>query len=271
DEVRHLKYLQTLDFYSNINNDRMSIELGTAICDLQYLKYLQVGAYGLISIPDELVKLGSHLVTLDLNSNCLTEIPDILTPENFPALRALNLSTNRRISYLIDLRRASEYEYRGGIGLHLNTNKDASALKRLLLWENLEELGLSFNFIEGSIPDFKVGEEGVRAWSDEDVRNWGGDTIKFLAVNKIPRILPNAYRIKLNLNFFTGDLPDWLLYHPRLLDMDPQGLIFNQQENGRNSKGELVHFDNEPANFDYYFAAFPKMISKYSYDDIYED
>ncbi|MCF0176739.1 MAG: hypothetical protein HUJ94_07865 [Bacteroidales bacterium] len=271
DEIRHLKYLQTLDFYSNINYDRKSISLGTAICDLQYLKYLEIGAYGLVDLPAELVKLGSHLVTLNINSNCFSSVPDILTPQNFPALKSLNLATNRRISSLVDLRRASEYAYRGGIGLHINTEKDDRDLRRLLLWENLEELSLSFNCIEGSIPDFKPGQDGVRAWNDEDVKRWGGDTIQFLAANRIPRILPNARSIRLNLNFFTGKLPDWLLYHPRLIDMDPMTLIFNQQEGGRNSRGELVRFSNEPANYEYYFEAFPKMREKYTYNDVYED
>ena len=44
-----------------------------------------------------------------------------------------------------------------------------------------------------------------------------------------PKILPNCTMLRLNLNFLTGKLPDWLLYHPHFLDWAPDLLIFNQQ------------------------------------------
>ena len=69
--------------------------------------------------------------------------------------------------------------------------------------------------------------------------------------------------LSINLNFFTGNLPDWIRYHPRLLDWYPEILIFNQMENGFDSNGKVVKFDNEPKNFDYYFEAFPKYRKKY--------
>ena len=67
----------------------------------------------------------------------------------------------------------------------------------------------------------------------------------------------------MNLNFFTGRLPDWLLYHPHLLDWAPELLIFNQQEQGLNSLGEIVRFDNVPTSFEYYYDALPGTREKY--------
>ena len=69
--------------------------------------------------------------------------------------------------------------------------------------------------------------------------------------------------LSLNLNFFTGNAPDWLLYHPRLLDWFPESLIFMQKENGLDSEGKLVKFDNEPANYEYYYDFFPGYREKY--------
>ena len=256
-EIRYLKYLETLNVYSNVNTMLLSIELGSEVCELEYLKHLQIGAFGLVSLPDDFVKLGDKLESLDLNSNNFTEIPPMFTKENFPRLKSLNLLACRRWS-LYDLRKKDTYE--DGIGLYFHTAEN-DALKRLLLWDTLEELRLSNNYIEGSVPDFVVGEDGVEAWTEEDVAAWGGDTIKNLVGR--PKILPNMKRLTLNLNFFTGNAPDWLLYHPHLLDWYPESLIFLQKENGLDSEGKLVKFDNEPTNYDYYYDFFPGYRDKY--------
>jgi len=163
-----------------------------------------------------------------------------------------------------DLRRKDEYD--SGIGLHINASTD-DAFRRLLLWENLEELSLSNCYIEGELPDFKVGEDGVEAYTQADVDAWGGDTIQYVADNAIPKILPSCRMLRINLNFFTGNLPDWLLYHPRLLEWVPELLVFNQQEQGLNSAGEHVRFDNEPKTFDYYFDVFPGMRDKFEFKE----
>lgn len=254
-EIRYLKYLETLNIYSNVNTMLLSIELGSEVCELEYLKHLQIGAFGLVSLPDDFVKLGDKLETLDLNSNNFTEIPAVLTKENFPRLRSLNLLACRRWS-VYDLRKKDTYE--NGIGLHFNT-ADNDALKRLLLWDTLEELRLSNNYIEGSVPDFTVGQDGVEAWTAEELA--GNDTLKNLIGR--PKILPKMKLLTLNLNFFTGNAPDWLLYHPHLLDWYPESLIFLQKENGLDSKGKLVKFDNEPTDFEYYYNFFPGYREKY--------
>lgn len=262
-EIRYLKYIETLNIYSNVNTMLLSIELGSEVCELEYLKHLQIGAFGLVSLPDAFVQLGDKLESLDLNSNNFPDIPSVLTKENFPRLRSLNLLACQRWS-LYDLRKKDTKE--NGIGLHFHTAEN-DALKRLLLWDTLEELRLSNNYIEGSVPDFVVGEDGVEAWTVEDVA--GNDTLQNLVGR--PKILPNMKMLTLNLNFFTGNAPDWLLYHPHLLDWFPESLIFLQKENGRDSKGNPVKFDNEPTNFEYYYNFFPGYRGKYEMKEERED
>ena len=257
-EIKHLKYLESFSVATNINEDLLSIDLGSEICGLEHLKHLTMFSYGLVSLPEEFKNL-KNLVSLDLSANNFAEIPSILTSDNFPNLKSLNLVNNRRKT-IKDLRDRDKYE--DGIGLYFNTGTDNS-LRKLLLWENLEELALSNCYIEGSIPDFVVGEDGVKAYTQSDVDAWGGDTIQYLADNKIPKILPNCTSLKLNLNFFTGKLPDWLLYHPHLLEWIPEILIFNQLEKGVNTVGTPVGFDNIEPTFDYYYEAFPYMEDKY--------
>ena len=262
-EISHLKYLESLAISSNVNTMLLNIELGSEICELKYLKYLTIFSYGLVSLPEDFVKLGNSLIALDLSANNFTEIPAMLTQENFPKLRSLSFVASRRWN-TTDLRKKDEYE--DGLGLHINASTD-NAFRRLFLWENLEELAFSNCYIEGELPDFKVGEEGVVAYTQKDVDAWGGDTIQYLADNEMPKILPNCTMLRLNLNFLTGDLPDWLLYHPHLLDWAPDLLIFNQQEKGLNSAGEAVRFDNEPNTFDYYYDVFPGTREKYELKD----
>ena len=257
-EIKHLKYLETLSISTNINTMLLNVDLGPEVCELQYLKHLVLFSYGLVSLPEEFKNL-KGLVSLDLSANNFAEIPAILTPENFPNLKSLNLVGNRRWT-IKDLRNKDNYD--DGIGLYFNTGTNNS-LRQLLLWENLEELALSNCYIEGSIPDFTVGEDGVEAYTQADVDAWGGDTIQYLADNNMPKILPNCTGLKLNLNFFTGKLPDWLLYHPHLLEWIPEILIFNQYEKGINTVGDAVGFDNIEPTFDYYYDAFPGMREKY--------
>ena len=260
-ELRYLKYIETLEIYSNVNTMLLSIELGNEICDLEYLKHLQIGAFGLVSLPDDFVKLGDKLETLDLSSNNFNEIPAVLTKANFPKLKKLDFIDCRRWT-LSDLRKRNTYE--DGIGLYFNAS-ESDVLKRLLLWDTLEELRLSNNYIEGNIPDFEVGDVVgdyvVEAWSQDDVDAWGGDTIKKLV--GMPKIMPQMKRLTLNLCFFTGKLPDWLLYHPYLLDWFPESLIYMQKENGLNSNGKIVKFDNEPSDYEYYYDFFPGYRKKY--------
>ena len=227
------------------------------------MKDLRVAAYGLVSLPENFARLGDTLETLDLNSNNFNAIPEVLTPENFPKLKALNLASNRRAA-ISDLRKR-ESANEEGAGLYTNT-ADEDVISRLLLWEALEELTLSYNYIEGAIPDFKVGERGVRAYTMEDIAE-RGDTLLWAVENNLPRILPNARVLKINLNFFSGEMPDWLLYHPRLLEWAPEVLVYPQQESGVDSDGHGVGFSNEPSSTEPYFERYPLMRGRFEYND----
>ena len=261
-EIRYLKYIETLNIYSNVNTMLLSIELGSEVCELEYLKHLQIGAFGLVSLPDDFVKLGDKLESLDLSSNNFREIPSVLTKENFPKLKKLNFIDCRRWS-LYDLQKKESYE--DGIGLHFNANEN-DALKCLLLWDTHEELRHSNNYIEGQIPDFTVGQDGVEAWTEADVA--GNDTLQNLVGR--PKIMPNMKRLTLNLCFFTGKLPEWVLYHPHLLDWFPESLIYMQKENGLDSNGKKVQFDNAPTDYEYYYNFFPGYRKKYEIKEEFE-
>ena len=257
-EVKHLKYLETLSFFGNVNTMLKSIDLCPEIATLNYLKALRIGAIGIVSLPDNFAELGDTLEELDLNSNNFNTIPKVITSENFPHLRSLNLTANRRSS-------VSNLQGASGIGLQV----ESDALRRLFLWEELEELALSYNYIEGLIPEFTVGRDGVRAYNMEDVKEHG-DTLNYAVEHQLPRILPNARSLRINLNFMTGTLPDWLLYHPRLMEWGAETLVYPQQEKGIDSDGNEVGFNNVPASQEYYFEAYPLLRDRYEFNDTLE-
>jgi len=262
-EIRYLKYLETLSLFGNVNTMLKSIDMGQEICDLEYLKDLRVAAYGLVSLPANFARLGDTLESLDLNSNNFNSIPEVLTAENFPKLKALNLASNRRAS-LSNLSKKDTANEKG-IGLHSDT-ADEDVVSRLFRWEALEELTLSYNYIEGALPDFKVGEDGVRAYTMEDIAP-RGDTLLWAVEHNLPRILPNARVLRINLNFFSGEIPEWLLYHPRLLEWAPEVLVFPQQESGIDSNGTTVGFTNEPTSTEPYFERYPLMRGRFEFND----
>ena len=258
-EIKHLKYLETLSLYGNVNTMLKDIHICEEIATLAYLKDLRIAAMGITSLPANFAELGDTLESLDLNSNNLTEIPEVINEENFPHLTSLNLSSNRRAS-VTDLRKIS-----GNAGIHINMRRN-NAVRRLLMWENLEELALSYNYIEGALPDFKVGEDGVRAYSAEDLIS-RGDTLNWAVENELPRILPNVRSLRINLNFMTGELPAWLLYHPNLMEWGAEVLVYPQQEKSYDSEGSNVGFSNVPTSREYYFEAYPLYRSRYEFND----
>lgn len=258
-EIKHLKYLETLSLYGNVNAMLKDIHLCAEVATLDYLKDLRIAAMGLVSLPENFADLGDTLESLDLNSNNLSEIPDVLSAENFPKLVSLDLAGNRRAA-ASDLRAIS-----GDAGIHINMRNN-DAVRRLLTWERLEELGLSYNYIEGALPDFKDGESGIRAYTAEDMIN-RGDTLNWAVENQLPRVLPNVRSLRINLNFMTGELPDWLLYHPNLMEWGSEVLVYPQQEKGYDSEGNLVGFTNTPTSSEYYFEAYPLYRSRYEFKD----
>lgn len=174
--------------------------------------------------------------------------------------------------------------------------KETNAFLQLLTWEELEALELSYCFMEGTLPtdeqmktalnaankplhyteaDFSkdkkdyltklVGDTCRWLLSDTVVtrKNADGTPIEGATVKgtEVLRVLPRARAFSLNLNFFTGELPNWILFHPHFVEWRPTALIFNQQEKGKNSDGEPVGFSNIDAdnyNFSYYYGAKPK-------------
>lgn len=256
-EVKYLKYLETFQVYGNANTMLLNIALENHICELKYLKNLQIGGYGLVSLPEDFKKLGQSLVSLDLSANNFTGVPAVLTKENFPELRKLMLNGNRR--WTVNSLKDTQYNKDTELGFHINMNEDPREIDQLFLWDTLEELVLSYNYLEGSLPTYE-GRTEIPVWEGNELPK---DTLSFLKDKNIPKILPNAKRLTLNLNYFTGELPKWLLYHPHLLDWFPEVLIFNQQEMGRDSKGAPVQFSNAPTNFEYYFKAYPLYKGKY--------
>lgn len=269
EEIKHLKYLETLSLYGNVNTMIKSIDLCPEVATLAFLKDLRIAAMGLVSLPDNFADLGDTLESLDLSSNNLNEIPEVINREDFPHLRTLDLTGNHRAS-ITDLRKRSSAG-ENGIGLHVNMQK-SDAIRKLLLWEELEALGLSYNFIEGELPDFedeaKDGIDGVRAYEYSDIE---GDTLKWAVENKLPRILPNMKALRINLNFMTGELPRWLLYHPYLMEWGAEVLIYPQLEKAIDSNGNNVGFDNVPTNYEYYFEAYPDYRGRYEFNDEMEE
>ena len=174
--------------------------------------------------------------------------------------------------------------------------KETNAFLQLLTWEELEALELSYCFMEGTLPTDKQMETALKAankplhYTEADfsvdkkdyLTKLVGDTCKWLLDEKevtrknadgtpiegatvkgkdVLRVLPRARAFSLNLNFFTGELPNWILFHPHFVEWRPTALIFNQQEKGKNSDGEPVGFSNIDAdnyNFSYYYGAKPK-------------
>ena len=258
-EVKHLKYLETLSLYGNVNAMLKDINLCAEGATLNYLMELRVAAIGLVSLPDNFAELGDTLEGLYLDSNNFAAIPEVLSPENFPHLTALDLSSYRR-TMLSDLRNIGS-----GAGIYVNLQQN-DVIERLFKWERLEELTLSYNYIEGRLPNFRSGEGGIRAYTDADIAE-RGDTLRWAVENNLPRVLPNVRALRINLNFMTGDIPDWLLYHPNLMEWAAEVLVFPQQEKSYDSEGNIVGFSNVPTSRVYYFEAYPLYRSRYEFND----
>ena len=180
-----------------------------------------------------------NLEYLDLSSNCFQKIPDILTPENFPNLHSLILNANQRHT-IYDL----SNDKRESIGGFVD---EPGFPVRLLKWRNLDTLRLSVNYLEGEIPDLKY-EPGIEKWTAEEVN--ACDTLPEILIG-LPKVLPDTDFFAINFNRLTGELPDWLLYHPKLDYWLPYSLVFSQE--GKTRDGQNAGFSNEPVSLDYYY------------------
>lgn len=304
-EVGNLKFLESFSVAANENNQIREVKLGDEICSLKYLKNLTVQAYGLTQLPDDFAKLGSSLETLNLvsnNFNKLSDITNIVNEKNFPKLRNLILYAQRRTDVVTNIASLGEknasgvYVYNNyPIGLYGKVNAetaDRQALLKLLTWDKLNTLELSYCFLEGELPTDEEMTEALEAagkairYSRADfstnkadyLDKLVGDTCKWLLSGwdnpvtckhkdgsvvyenvyplQVPRVLPNCRQLSLNLNFLTGAVPKWILYHPHLVEWTPSIMIFNQQPKGKNSDGAAVGFSNmteDSFSFDYFY------------------
>lgn len=304
-EVGNLKFLESFSVAANENNQIREVNLGDEICSLKYLKNLTVQAYGLTQLPANFVNLGKSLETLNLvsnNFNKLSDITNIVNEKNFPKLRNLILYAQRRTDVVINLASLGEknaagvYVYNNyPIGLYGKVNAgsaDRQALLKLLTWDKLNTLELSYCFLEGELPTDDEMTEALEAagkatrYSKSDfstnkadyLDKLVGDTCKWLLSGwdnhvtckhkdgsvvsedvyplQVPRVLPNCRQLSLNLNFFTGKVPNWILFHPHLVEWNAPTMIFNQQPKGKNSDGAAVGFSNmteDSYSYDYYY------------------
>lgn len=304
-EVGNLKFLESFSVAANENNQIREVKLGDEICSLKYLKNLTVQAYGLTQLPTDFVNLGKSLESLNLvsnNFNKLSDITNIVNEKNFPKLRNLILYAQRRTDVVTNIASLGEknasgvYVYNNyPIGLYGKVNAgsaDRQALLKLLTWDKLNTLELSYCFLEGELPTDEEMTEALEAagkatqYSKSDFSNnkedyldkLVGDTCRWLlsgwnnpvtckhkdgsvvskevCPDQVPRVLPNCRQLSLNLNFFTGKVPNWILFHPHLVEWNAPTMIFNQQPKGKNSAGAAVGFSNmseDSYSYDYYY------------------
>ena len=305
-EVGNLKFLESFSVAANENNQIREVKLGNEICSLKFLKNLTVQAYGLTQLPSNFAKLGSSLETLNLvsnNFNQLSDITNIVNEKNFPKLRNLILYAQRRTDVLIDIASLGKknasgvYVYNNyPIGLYgkVNAGADRQALLKLLTWDKLNTLELSYCFLEGELPTDEEMTEALETagkatrYSKSDfstnkkdyLDKLVGDTCKWLLSKwnnpvtckqkdgtivykdvypmSVPRVLPKCRSLALNLNFFTGAVPKWILFHPRMVLWSPATMVFNQTERGFNTEGKAAGFSNmaeDTYSAEYYYGS----------------
>ena len=73
----------------------------------------------------------------------------------------------------------------------------------------------------------------------------------FFEENDIPKVMPETDFFAINLNRLYGELPNWILYHPKLDQWYPDLLIWSQE--GRAKDGNMAGFSNAPTNMNYYY------------------
>lgn len=261
-QVKYLTAAEELYFFSNSNTFLKDLDPGQFICELSQLRKLTISAYGLVSLPEEFKNL-SNLEYLDLSGNNFQTIPDIIDEKNFPKLTALIMNANTR-STIYDLSNSVKEDLGGFID---ECKKDGTGKRsfpsRLLKWSSLDTLRLSVNYLQGSIPDFE-DDPDIPRWTEAEVN--ACDTLPSRLIG-LPKVLPNTDLFSVNLNRLSGEIPDWLLFHPKLDLWIPFSLVFPQD--GKDLDGNLCGFTNEPANLDYYYKEY--VNKKYNPANIVEE
>lgn len=299
-QVTQLRFAESLTFYSNANREIKKIELGSDICTLlkghplntgkdgkakSYLKYLNISAFGVTKLPSDFES--ETLEALELNSSNFTDNSWLrqVNATKLPALKYLSIS-NMRIKSVVNDLSLDDLGFRwetgfGNNGMAYNSKNDRDAFIDFLKWEKLEYLTLSVNLLEGELPtdeDLQQPPYNFAAYQDSDFESVS-DTIKdgqrFMVDHKITKVWPNMKALYMNLNFLTGKLPNWLLYHPYLEFWNPYSRLFQQEIKGKNSLGETVGFTGgEPRSMRDYSnfteeLGYDDFVSKNSYYSVY--
>lgn len=309
-EIGNLKYLESFTVQSNENSQIRDVALCEELCDLKYLKKLTVFAYGLTKFPTNFTNLGKSLESLDIASNnfaSLSTIIAVVNETNFPKLTSLSITGCRRNDSLNDLSQASNGIYNGkpiGLWSNITMGSEKDAFLKLLTWDNLRVLSLSYNFIEGMLPndntvktalknagkpetyqeaDFYEGhsedpEQYLNKLS-KDTCSWllSNNTVKIgysnIRGNTIPRVLPKVRKLAINLNFLNNSLPNWIRLHPYFVEWQPETFIFTQQEKGKNTSGADVGFtgiDAQYYDYSYYYGKTGNETSNVAYPLYYK-
>lgn len=255
-EVRYLTAADELYFFGNSNTFLLNIELGDDITELTQLRRLTIGSYGLISIPESFKKL-ENLEYLNLCANNFQKVPAVLKKDNFPKLRALVLNANQR-SVVRDLSNTTKTNI-GGF------SDEASFPKHLLMWDKLDTLILSVNYLQGELPSLE-DDPDFPTWTAEEIESC--DTLPRALIGT-PKVLPTTKQLSINLNRLSGNIPFWLMYHPMLDWWAPYSLVFPQE--GRAADGTQAGFDNEPASLRDYYYKEPFYVNKKLANEVIED
>lgn len=250
-EVQYLTAAEELYFYANSNSFLRSLSTGEYITKLTELRRLTIGAYGLTELHTDFINL-KNLEYLSLEGNNFQKIPPMLTKENFPKLRVLNLGANTR-SNIYDLSNTVTTNF-GGLF------EEEGFPRRILEWD-LDSVIMSVNYLQGSLPAMDDWE----TYTEQDIID--ADTLPRALIGT-PKVMPHTKWFTINLNRLTGKLPDWLLYHPALDWWAPFILVFNQE--GKDVTGKSAGFDNEPLNMNYYYE-FYKGFKNPNYDEEEEE
>ncbi|MBR2360020.1 MAG: hypothetical protein IKA75_06355 [Bacteroidaceae bacterium] len=223
-QIRKLDQLRTLSLSGNTDAAGKNIVLEDDITYLPHLESLSLLGYGICKLPARMKEM-TQLQELELSGNNFTTLPiDIITELDKHSLLYVNFANNRAKDVFGKLNEnASD---KATLGLH------GSLPEALFTLKNVVYIGLSYNYFEGFIPD--MGYDASQYETEEEK----------VANNPV---MPQLENLSINLNFLTGNIPDWILYHKNLKCWDPFTLVFNQYENGKDSSGKRVGFDNTPS------------------------
>ena len=254
-EIQYLTAMEELFVFGNSNTFLIKeLDCGPYVCMLPQLRKLTIGAYGLTRLHKDFTKL-KNLEYLSLESNNFQTIPSELNEENFPKLTALILNANARYT-VMDLSNDTRENIGGFV-------EEEGFPVRMLLWDNLDTLRLSVNYLQGELPSdeemtqiLSEKKGKVEYWRNSDLNIKDSIAVgnTFFEENDVPKVIPEMDFFAINLNRLYGKLPNWILYHPKLDQWYPDLLIWSQE--GRAKDGNKAGFSNAPTNMNYYYDIF---------------